>query len=116
MNVVVTGGGGYVGSEVVRELLRRGHFVRVVDEFADGERGVDAAGGRLEIIQAEPRVMEALWLKEMDAVIHLGGLPEWSVRGRDPETNWLTNAVATERLAAACRAMRVSRLVYASTC
>jgi nucleoside-diphosphate-sugar epimerase len=116
MNVVVTGGGGYVGAVVVRELLDRGHAVRVVDEFADGERGLGRRDGRLELVQAEPRAVDALWLKEMDAAIHLGGLPEWSVRGNDPATNWLANAVATERLAMACRAMKVSRLVYASTC
>jgi nucleoside-diphosphate-sugar epimerase len=116
LNVVVTGGAGYVGAVLVGKLLERGCHVRVIDEFADGDGSLEATIDRIEVIEAAPQAIQARWLKGADAVVHLAGLDEGSSQRSDPAANWIANAVATERVALACRRARVPRLTYASTC
>jgi nucleoside-diphosphate-sugar epimerase len=115
MNVVVTGGAGYVGSVLVRKLVARGHSVRVVDEFADGEASLEGVLDRIEIVQAPLQALQPRWFRDVDGVAHLAGLGEARAHGADLEANWLAHAVTTERLALACRALKVPRLTFAST-
>jgi nucleoside-diphosphate-sugar epimerase len=116
MNVVVTGGGGYVGSLLVRRLLERGHCVRVVDEFSDGRSSLAAIQERVELIEGDLRELDPRWLQGADGVVHLAGVHAESAWADDPQITWQANAVVTERLALACRAVKVARLVYGSTC
>jgi nucleoside-diphosphate-sugar epimerase len=87
-----------------------------VDECADGTASLDQVLGRIELLCVDPCEVDARWLSDADAVIHLAGMEEWSTRSSDMEVNWLANAVVTERLALACRLTRVPRLTCASTC
>jgi nucleoside-diphosphate-sugar epimerase len=116
MKVVVTGGAGYVGSLVVAKLVERGHSVRVVDSLAGGESGLDPVWNRIEVVSADPRDVHARWLADVDAVVHLSGTVDECHSESDLESDWRASAVATERLAMACRAMGVPRMTYASTC
>ena len=75
---LVTGGAGFIGSNLVDELLRRGHTVRVIDNFSTGLRDnlthiqadIDLIEGD---IQSYERVHHAM--KGVDYVIHLAALP-----------------------------------------
>src|ERR1051326_8098568 len=70
---VVTGGGGFIGSHIVEELLRRGETPKVIDNFSTGKReNVAAFKNRAEVIEAD--IADAKNLRELvsgaDYVIH----------------------------------------------
>ena len=119
MHVLVTGGGGYIGLELCRQLLERGDRVRVVDRlfFGSGplERIRDSSDGRLEYIHGDLREWNDAWLEGIDGVSHLAGLSNDPTAEYNPEANWQMNAVATERLAEACKRRGVARLVFGSS-
>ena len=75
---VVTGGGGFIGSHIVEELLRRGETTKVIDNFSTGKReNVAAFRKDAEIIEAD--IAEAKNLSELfigaDYVIHQAAIP-----------------------------------------
>ena len=119
MHVLVTGGGGYIGLELCRLLLERGDTVRVVDRFFFGEGPLrtlaDASGGRLSFRVGDVREIDDAWLDGIDGVSHLAGLSNDPTAEYNPEANWQMNAVATERLAEACRRRGVARFVFGSS-
>jgi len=119
MHVLVTGGGGYIGLELCRQLLERGNRVRVVDRFFFGRRPLEELAAqftdRLEIVHADIRDFREVWLDGIDGVSHLAGLSNDPTAEYNPDANWEMNAVATERLAQACKAVGVSRLVFGSS-
>jgi UDP-glucose 4-epimerase len=73
MNILVTGGAGYIGSVVVEELLRDGHEVTVYDNLSKGHR--EAITPRAEFVQADLREQEclkpAIRQRYVEAVIHM---------------------------------------------
>jgi nucleoside-diphosphate-sugar epimerase len=119
MHVLVTGGGGYIGLELVRQLLERGDTVRVVDRFFFGPEFLralaDDADGRLTAIAGDVREFDDAWLDGIDAVSHLAGLSNDPTAEYNPEANWQMNAIATERLAEACKRRGIARFVFGSS-
>ncbi len=114
--VLVTGGAGYLGSVLVPMLLQRGSQVRIVDRFYWGTEPLAPVLGRVELVHGDVRDLPAGVLEGVDAVVHLAGLSNDPTAEWAPEANWQMNAVATERLAEACRAAGVRRLTYGSSC
>ncbi len=117
--ILVTGGAGYVGSMLVRELLALGERVRVVDTMWFGDPFVPHE--RLELIQADLRTPDPAWLEGIDAVIHLAGLSNDPTADFAPELNSESNVLATRQLAQlvaerATREEREIRYLFASTC
>jgi nucleoside-diphosphate-sugar epimerase len=118
--ILVTGGAGYVGSLLVRELLTLGETVRVVDTHWFGN-SFDTHDN-LELIKADLRYCDAGKLLDgVDAVIHLAGLSNDPTADFAPDLNSESNVLATRRLAQAIadRAQaeqREIRLLFASTC
>ena len=119
MHVLVTGGGGYIGLELCRQLLERGDRVRVVDRFFFGSKPLEelaaTAPGRLDIIRGDLRDWDDAWLAGIDGVSHLAGLSNDPTAEYNPVANWQMNAIATERLAKGCKSAGVSRLVFGSS-
>lgn len=116
LRVLVTGGAGFVGANVVRELVGAGDFVRVYDNFATGNRlyirDVDC-----EVVEADVLDSDALFkaVDDVQTVVHLAA--SGSVMGSidDPVKNFEVNTVGTFRLLQVCRICGVERVVLAST-
>jgi len=115
--VIVTGGAGFIGSEIVHQLLERGYEVVVVDNFVNGSRAnLPAASARLTVAEADIRAVGAVapWLDGASVVYHLACLGvRHSVHA--PEENHDVNATGTLRLLGAARAAKVGRFVYVSS-
>ena len=114
---LVTGGAGFIGSKLVRQLLDRGDRVVVVDNLVNGTMAnLDGLSDHLEIVREDVRHVDALrpWLGRAETVYHLACL---GVRHsvHSPEENHEVNATATLHLLRACRDADVSRFVYVSS-
>jgi nucleoside-diphosphate-sugar epimerase len=114
--VLVTGGGGYVGSVLVPKLLQRGDRVKVLDRFFWGRAPLAHLKGALEFITHDVRSFPAAALDGVDAVAHLAGLSNDPTAEYNPHANWEMNAVATDRLGRLCKERGVPRLIYGSSC
>jgi UDP-glucose 4-epimerase len=117
-NVLVTGGAGFIGSELTRQLLPQCARVVVLDNLANGRREnvPDAAGGKLDLVVADirDRGRVAELLHGIDIVFHLACL---GVRHsiHSPRENHEVNATATLDLLSAARDAGVRRFVYTSS-
>ena len=113
MRVLVTGGGGYIGAVLCRQLLEAGHAVVVLDRLFWGRSPL--ASLALEIVQGDIRAFDDAWLAGIDAVCHLAGLSNDPTAEYNTEANWQMNAEGTERLVAACVAHGIRRFTFASS-
>jgi UDP-glucose-4-epimerase GalE len=119
MHVLVTGGAGYIGSHVVRALLRAGHTAVVLDDLSTGHAELIA---RNDVPLVEGDVGDRAALRRIfsqrpvDAVIHVAGKALAPESVRDPAQYFLTNVSGPVAMLEAMRAARVQRLVFSSTC
>jgi nucleoside-diphosphate-sugar epimerase len=113
MRVLVTGGAGYIGAVLCRQLLEAGHVPVVFDRLFWGRRPL--AGLDVEIVQGDLREFDGSQLAAIDAVCHLSGLSNDPTAEYNTEANWQMNALATERLVAACKAHGIARFTFASS-
>src|SRR5256886_12175936 len=115
---VVTGGGGFIGSHIVQELLRRNETVKVIDNFSTGKReNVEPFEDDIEVIEADIADARNLgqFLKGTDYVIHQAAIPSVPKSIIDPVNSHHANVNGTLRLLDACREAGVKRVVYASS-
>jgi len=116
--VVVTGGAGFIGSELVRQLAARGERVLIVDNLVNGKREnvADVLSADVTLLVADVRDTVALMphLRDARTVYHLACL---GVRHsvHSPHENHEVNATATLQLLAASRQSEVPRFVYVSS-
>ncbi len=118
MNVLVTGGAGYIGSATARLLLQQGHAVTVLDNLSRGHRGSVPVTARFtEGDLADTELLRRMFQEgEFDAVMHFAAFAEVGESMRLPELYFRNNAVNTCNLLEACLANKVSRFVLSSTC
>ncbi|MDP6433877.1 MAG: UDP-glucose 4-epimerase GalE [Arenicellales bacterium] len=117
INILVTGGAGYIGSHTSRQLIEAGYSVTVVDNLYSGHRwAVPDEATFIEGDVGDPPLMESV-LKErkINAVVHFAGhivVPE-SVS--DPLKYYSNNALNSGRLIAACQEVGVEHFLFSST-
>ena len=119
-DVLVTGGAGFIGSNLTETLLQKGHFVRVLDDFSTGKREnliFDKAYPSLEIVEGDIRDLGTCQkaVEGMKYVFHQGALPSVQRSVEDPETSNAVNAGGTLNILLAAREKGAKRVIYASS-
>jgi len=116
---IVTGGGGFIGSHLVEELLnKRGEQVRVLDNFSTGKRGNLAPfADRIELVEGDLRSQHTVRqaMRGVDYVLHQGALPSVPRSIEDPITTNEVNIGGTLNVLDAAREAGVKRVVFASS-
>ncbi len=116
MRILVTGGAGYVGSVVAKQLLEAGHHVIVLDDLSRGHAGAVPAGAEhAQVSLLDPAALGGR-LAGVDGVLHFAALALVAESVEHPERYWRTNVIGSYNLLEAMRANGVGRLVFSSTC
>ncbi len=117
MNVLVTGGAGYIGSAVARVLEGEGHTVAVLDSLVTGHRAAVAPG--VPFFHADTRdkaaVRAALEAHRAEAVVHLAAISQVGTSVREPRAYFDNNVVGALSLFDAMLDVGVRDIVFSST-
>lgn len=118
LKVLVTGGAGFIGSNIVEELLKVGYEVRVLDNFSTGKRdNLNGLEDNIQLFEGDIRshniVQEAV--NGMDVILHQAALPSVPRSIKDPITTNDVNINGTLNLLEAAVKSSVQRFVYASS-
>lgn len=119
-NVLVIGGAGYIGSILVRQLIKRGYNVTVLDALIYGDEGIRVLHGSpgFNFIKGDLRDIEAVVgaMQGMDSVIHLGALVGDPACAIDEKLTLEINLTATRMISEVAKGYGVQRFLFASTC
>jgi UDP-glucose 4-epimerase len=116
MNVLVTGGAGYIGSHAVLRLLEDGHAVTVIDDLFRGHRQA------MEILRPQgdvsdrPLVAGLLRERAVDVVMHFAALAYVGESVEMPLHYYRNNAAGTLALVQAMDEAGVGRMIFSSSC
>ncbi len=120
LKVLVTGGAGFIGSNLTEALLKRNHFVRVLDDFSTGKKEnliFNQAYPAMEIMEGDIRDFLTCQkaVKGIDFVFHQAALPSVQRSVEDPATSNAVNVGGTLNILIAAKESGVKRVIYASS-
>ena len=117
MNVLVTGGCGYIGSHVCKALKIQGHRVSVIDNQSRGSADI-SRWGNLYVISThdQEKVTEILITEKIDIVMHFAAFAYVGESNIEPALYYSNNVSGTVSLLNAMRHAGVKKLVFSSTC
>jgi len=115
---LVTGGAGFIGSHIAGELVRKGHSVRIIDNFSTGKReNISSFLDEIELVEADIREFNACRevVEGMDFILHQAALTSVPLSIEDPLLTNEINITGTLNLLLASRNAKVKRLIFASS-
>ncbi|MEA2103232.1 MAG: SDR family oxidoreductase [Candidatus Cloacimonadota bacterium] len=120
MNFLVTGGAGFIGSNIVEHLLEMGENVTILDNFSTGRRSNIAElvkHKKCKLIEGDIRSYHIVRsaVENVDYILHQGALPSVPRSVNDPLTTNEVNIVGTLNVLQAAKETNVKRLVFASS-
>ncbi len=113
MNILVTGGCGYIGTLLTHKLLEDGHSLTVVDTQWFGN--FLTKHPKLKILKIDIRETDLIPLDEVDVVIHLANIANDPSVELNPNLSWEVNVLASQQLADKCVRAGVKQFIYASS-
>ncbi|MFI5183477.1 MAG: SDR family oxidoreductase [Vicinamibacteria bacterium] len=118
MKILVTGGAGFIGSHIVDALVKKGHEVRVLDNFFAGKmENLRAVKADVEVLRGDCADLKAAQraARGVDAVFHEGAIASVARSVKDPLLSHHANATATLTMLVAARDAGAGRFVYAGS-
>jgi UDP-glucose 4-epimerase len=120
MAVAVLGGAGFIGSNLVDELMVQGHEVVVLDNFSEGK--IENLGRwkndpKIDVIRGDIRDYDLVRrvVDHKDWVFHLSAMSRIQPSITDPLSAWSQNVIGTGNVLEACRQAEVKRVVYSAS-
>ena len=118
--ILVLGGAGYIGSVLVRQLLKRGYHVRVLDKLLFGDNSLAEVCDQpnFELIADDFRNVEAVTraVQNVDTIVHLGAIVGDPACAIDEALSKEVNLQATKMVAEVGKGYGVRRFIFASSC
>lgn len=118
--VLVIGGGGYIGSALLPQLLDRGYKVRLLDLLLFGKAPIDHLldHPNLDVIKGDFRNVVSVYqaMQDMGAVVHLGAIVGDPACNLDEDLTIDVNLISTRMVAEIARSAGVERFIFASSC
>jgi nucleoside-diphosphate-sugar epimerase len=115
---LITGGAGFIGSNMVRFLLEKGEKVRVLDNFETGKQeNLAEVSGRIELVEGDIRDMKTVSraVTGAEVVYHLAALGSVPRSVKDPATSHDVNVSGIFNMLIAARDAKVGRFIFASS-
>jgi nucleoside-diphosphate-sugar epimerase len=115
---LVTGGAGFIGSNIVEELVRRGERVRILDNFSTGKmENVASFQEGIELIEGDLRHLDTVRqaTEDVDYILHQGAIPSVPKSIDGPLDTDESNVRGTLNLLVAARDSGVKKVMYASS-
>lgn len=111
--IVVTGGGGYIGINLVNNLISKGYIVKVIDTFWFGN--YLKPNKNLKIIKKDIRNISEKDIYNADCIIHLASIANDPAAELDASLTWEVNVVATFKIIKLAIKQNVKKFIYASS-
>lgn len=116
MKALVTGGAGFIGSHLARELLERQWEVHVIDDLSTGHVSKVPPGATLHKVDIrQPEVEERIACIKPDIVFHLAAQADVQRSIKEPDVDAAINITGTARILKACAAAQTRKLIFSST-
>lgn len=115
---LVTGGAGFIGSNIAEELVKRGYSVKIIDNFLTGKReNISSFLDKIELVEGDIRDYDACRraLEGVDFVLHQAALPSVPRSIEDPLLTTDINIKGTLNILLASREAKVKGFVFASS-
>ncbi|HZW58233.1 MAG TPA: NAD-dependent epimerase/dehydratase family protein [Nitrososphaerales archaeon] len=118
MKILVTGGGGYIGTTLVPFLLQKGHQVTVLDRFYFGQELCErfSSLGSLTLVRQDTRTFDGNLLEGVDAVVDMAALSNDPAGELDPWKTIEINYLGRSRVARLAKQANVKRYLLISSC
>jgi UDP-glucose 4-epimerase len=116
LNILVTGGAGFIGSKIAHRLLADGHRVWVVDNLSTGStKNVPDGAELVELDVSRPKLAETLPHERFECIVHLAAQSSGQISHESPQLDVMTNLFGTMQLLEWARVSGVRRFLYASS-
>ena len=109
MRVIVTGGCGYVGTELVKSLIRKKIFVKVVDLIWFDNTLKSFVGKYLSIVEKDFRKLNSKDLSKIDCIIHLANVANDPSVELNPNLSWEINTLGMQILCEKCVKYKIKK-------
>ncbi|GJQ61207.1 MAG: UDP-glucose 4-epimerase GalE [Melioribacteraceae bacterium] len=118
MTILVTGGAGYIGSHFVRQALKNGYDVAIIDNLSRGHKESVPEGVKLYNVNITDFKKLAETVKEIspDAIVHFAAFAYVGESVEDPEVYYVNNTAGSLNLIRAAKAAGVDKFIFSSTC
>lgn len=113
--VLVTGGAGYIGIELCKQLIERGYDIVIVDPCFFGEEPLKKLNGKYKLIKGDVRNPKKEWFEGVEYVYHLGGFSNDPMAAFNPDANMSINYDGTIKTAKMAKECGVKKFTFASS-